>query len=260
MRTHKQILFLTILLFSFNLLMYACDTPPQNKTQTKQNVVTKKIIPPAPPDEKQHIESPKPEEIQEQAKKTEPAKDQNQNKVQTIEKTKNQQKADPIPKQKVDQPEKKLNQEQPVVKKTDPENLPASKKLKSEMEDDKKKEHRYISEGKIDPFMSPITKRIATEEKKILNRKLSPLEKLDLSQLKLVAIINMQSEKKNIAMVQESSGKGYMVKVGTYIGRNNGRIIEIRNDEIILKERIKNFNGVFEDLIKKIKLQKKDNG
>ena len=70
----------------------------------------------------------------------------------------------------------------------------------------------------------------------------------------------MSSGKKNIAMVQESSGKGYMVKVGTYIGTNYGKIIEIKSNEIIIKERIKNFKGVYEDLIKKMKLQKKENG
>ena len=260
MKNHKQILFLVILLFSFTLLLPACDTPPQNKTQKKQNVVIKRIIPLDQSDKKEKTEQPKPEPTQEQAKKTDPVNNQKQDAIKTVDKTKEQQKVDQASKPKIDQAKDQINQEQTVVTKTDPENLPVSKNLRSEMEKDKEKDKHYISEGKIDPFMSPITKRNATEEKKILNRKLSPLEKLDLSQLKLVAIILMQSGKKNVAMVQESSGKGYMVKVGTYIGTNNGRIIEIKNDEIIIKERVKNFKGVFEDRLKPMKLQKKDNG
>ncbi len=203
-------------------------------------------------------EQPETKPTKEQVKKTNQVKKPDTEKKTGV--SKNQQKTNHIPKPKIDKPKTQLNQDQTVVKTTDQKNVPISKNLQRELENDKKNENNYISAGKIDPFMSPIKKRNAAKAKKVVNRKLSPLEKLDLSQLKLVAVINMQSGKKNIAMVEESSGKGYMVKVGTYIGRNNGRIIEIKNDEIILKERIQNFNGVFEDLIKKMKLQKKDNG
>ncbi|MCD4742206.1 MAG: pilus assembly protein PilP [Desulfobacteraceae bacterium] len=202
MKTLKKVLFIAFLIFPFILLLFACDSPPQQKTEKKQNAITKKIVLPA------------------KAVKPEPAK---------------------------------------AVK---PENKDLQKddNLKDDLQKDKTDTNYYVSAGKIDPFISPIIKENNKETKKIINRKLTPLEKLDLSQLKLVAIINMSSGKKNIAMVQESSGKGYMVKVGTYIGTNYGKIIEIKNDEIIIKERIKNFKGVYEDLIKKMKLQKKDNG
>ncbi len=139
-----------------------------------------------------------------------------------------------------------------------------NKSLKDEINKDKITPY-YSSEGKLDPFISPIAKATKKEttkkgKKKRITRKLTPLEKLDLSQIKLVAVITMKSRKRNVAMVQESSGKGYMVKVGTYIGTNSGRIIKIQNDRIIIKEQIRNFNGVLEDQLKTMKLQKKDNG
>jgi len=218
MKTLKKVLFIAFLIFPFILLLFACDSPPQQKTEKKQNAITKKIVLPAKAVKPEPAKAVKPEPAK--AVKPEPAK---------------------------------------AVK---PENKDLQKddNLKDDLQKDKTDTNYYVSAGKIDPFISPIIKENNKETKKIINRKLTPLEKLDLSQLKLVAIINMSSGKKNIAMVQESSGKGYMVKVGTYIGTNYGKIIEIKNDEIIIKERIKNFKGVYEDLIKKMKLQKKDNG
>ena len=119
----------------------------------------------------------------------------------------------------------------------------------------------YVSKGKIDPFLSPIKKIIVKRRKQKQNRKkLTPLEKLDLSQLKLVAIVRMQTKKKTFAMVQESDGKGYMVKIGTYIGTNNGRIVAIKDNGIDIKEEIENFDGTTKYKITKMKLQKKDNG
>jgi type IV pilus assembly protein PilP len=241
MKNSKKILFLAFLLLSFILLFSACDSTPKQKKQQPQKVITKKILPPM-----QKINTPKKAE-------TEPVK------VATPKKAKTD-----IGKDSKTEPTKTATQKKAktatvIVAKSDDKTITKNINLKDDIEKDKTTEY-YISEGKLDPFISPIAKENSKERKKIINRKLTPLEKLDLSQIKLVAVISMKSKKKNVAMVQESSGKGYMVKVGTYIGTNNGRIIEIRNDEIIIKERIKNFKGVYEDHLKPMKLQKKDNG
>ncbi|MCK5310656.1 MAG: pilus assembly protein PilP [Desulfobacteraceae bacterium] len=181
-----------------------------------------------------------------------------QTKIQQDKKPAEVKQPEPVQKPaEVKQPEPKTDNYQASKQNTDSNNLSIDEKLKDDLEKDKSKTLFYVSEGKIDPFLSPMKKNDEKEKNKIENRKYTPLEKLDLSQLKLVAIINMQRGKKDVAMVQESSGKGYMVKVGTYIGTNNGRIVEIKNDEIIIKERIKNFKGVFEDHLKNMKLQKK---
>ena len=99
-----------------------------------------------------------------------------------------------------------------LVKK-EPEILPATHKT----------EH-YNSQGKIDPFKPLIQDK--PEEKFVKRtrpkRILTPLEKIELSQIRLVAVILMKN--KQIAMVEEASGKGYEVGIGTYIGKNEGRV------------------------------------
>ena len=105
----------------------------------------------------------------------------------------------------------------------------------------------YNPEGKLDPFASlykekPIT--VSTTGQKLLQaprRPLTPLEKVDLSQLKLVAIIRALSG--NIALVEEASGKGYVIKKGTYIGTRSGKVGKILPDRIIVEEESEDFSG-----------------
>jgi type IV pilus assembly protein PilP len=112
----------------------------------------------------------------------------------------------------------------------------------------------YIARGKIDPFEplfkdKPVFKK--TKKKRIPR---TPLEKLSLSQLKLVAIIRAPSGNK--ALVEESSGKGYVIKKGTYIGLNSGKIIKIEKNNIIIEEEIQNIQGNMEVRQIELKLQK----
>jgi len=105
----------------------------------------------------------------------------------------------------------------------------------------------YNPEGKLDPFASlykekpaaiPTTGQKLTQEPR---RPLTPLEKVDLSQLKLVAIIRALSG--NIALVEEASGKGYVIKKGTYIGTRSGKVGKILPDRIIVEEESEDFSG-----------------
>ena len=116
----------------------------------------------------------------------------------------------------------------------------------------------YNPEGKLDPF-EPLFKKervsLAVGKKKIKRRKpLTPLERVNLSQLTLVGIIRSPSG--NRALVQESSGKGYVVKKGTYIGTNSGKIVQILKDTIIIEEESEDIYGKVSITKKPIKLQK----
>lgn len=116
----------------------------------------------------------------------------------------------------------------------------------------------YTPEGKLDPF-EPLFKKervsLAVGKKKIKRRKpLTPLERINLSQLTLVGII--QAPSGNRALVQESSGKGYIVKKGTYIGTNSGKIVQILKDRIIVEEESVDILGKVSVIKKPIKLQK----
>jgi type IV pilus assembly protein PilP len=96
----------------------------------------------------------------------------------------------------------------------------------------------YDPIGKVDPFQ-PLFKE---EPKPKVDRKIqpqkpqrprTPLERLDLGQLQLTAIIF--SETKPRAMVEEASGKGYVIQIGTYIGLERGQVTDIQRDRIIIE-------------------------
>jgi type IV pilus assembly protein PilP len=116
----------------------------------------------------------------------------------------------------------------------------------------------YNPEGKLDPF-EPLFKKegvsLNVEKKKIKRRTpLTPLEKVNLSQLTLVGIIRAPSG--NRALVQEASGKGYIVKKGTYIGTQSGKVERILEDSIIVEELGENIYGKATVIKKTLKLQK----
>jgi len=103
----------------------------------------------------------------------------------------------------------------------------------------------YNPKGKIDPFLSPVKSKAEREQNKQKNTKRriprTPLEKIDISQMKLTAIV--QSSKGNLGLIEESSGKGYVVSAGAYIGLNGGKIKKILSDRLIIEEEAENVFG-----------------
>ena len=57
-------------------------------------------------------------------------------------------------------------------------------------------------------------------------------------------------------MVEEAGGKGYIVMVGTYIGRNGGVVSNIEKDRVVVHERVKNFKGDIITRTQEIKLNR----
>ena len=82
----------------------------------------------------------------------------------------------------------------------------------------------------------------------------TPLERVDLSQLKLTGII--RSPQGNKALVEEATGKGYVVTVGTYMGNQGGKITEILDNRIIVEEEIESPLGEIKKIPRQLKLQK----
>ena len=93
--------------------------------------------------------------------------------------------------------------------------------------------------GRRDPFR-PITLNLRTNVSRREN--LSPLERFELGQLKLVAII--WNIKNPTAMVEDATGLGYTVKVGTPIGSNDGQVKKIGPDALLIEEGFIDFYGV----------------
>jgi len=114
----------------------------------------------------------------------------------------------------------------------------------------------YNPKNKIDPFRplfreEPQKKEIEVTQKVERERRIprTPLERIHLNQLNLVGVI--QASGGHRGLVEESSGRGYIVSLGTYIGTNGGRVIDILNDRIIVEEET-------EDILGKLSLQKRE--
>jgi type IV pilus assembly protein PilP len=82
-----------------------------------------------------------------------------------------------------------------------------------------------------DPFR-PFTLTARTNVRRRDN--LSPLERYELGQLKLVGIV--WDIKTPTALVEDTAGLGYTVKVGTLIGTNDGKIKAIHRNEVVVEE------------------------
>jgi len=87
-----------------------------------------------------------------------------------------------------------------------------------------------------DPFRPP---RSASEDADGNVR--SPLERYDLGQLRLTAVIYGGSEPR--AVVEDDSGLGYIVKIGTHIGPNGGKVYGIDRGRITVREDYVDFYG-----------------
>jgi type IV pilus assembly protein PilP len=119
----------------------------------------------------------------------------------------------------------------------------------------------YNPEGRVDPFAplfkeEPTATTTAVQAKKVRERKIpmTPLEKVDLSQLQLKAILRTASGNK--ALVEESSGKGYVITKGTYIGTRSGTVVSILKDRVIIEEENEDALGNVTIQEKELKLQK----
>jgi Tfp pilus assembly protein PilP len=97
---------------------------------------------------------------------------------------------------------------------------------------------KYDPTGKPDPFKSFILAAAAQEEiaPNVVRRQLTPLQKMPLSEIEagLKAIIWGQLGSK--AMVEDATGKGYVVQEGTYVGQHDGIVKKIYEDRIIVEE------------------------
>jgi type IV pilus assembly protein PilP len=116
----------------------------------------------------------------------------------------------------------------------------------------------YDAIGKIDPF-APLFREKPESVKKSKHKKKkriprTPLERIDLSQLKLVGIILASSG--NRALVEESSGKGYVIKKGTYIGMNSGKVVNIKKEKVVVEEEFEDVFGKTKFRHREIKLPK----
>ena len=118
-----------------------------------------------------------------------------------------------------------------------------------------KSEQYYSRKDRIDPFAPFLHKpevEAGSQGSEVIKRApLTPLEKIAVQQLKLTAILSTPN--REMALVQEPSGKGYILNMGTYIGEKGGQVSQILKDRVIIEEPYKDVFG--KTAVRKIELK-----
>ena len=99
--------------------------------------------------------------------------------------------------------------------------------------------YTYAIEGRADPFKPFVSKQATTaagpDPNEIVdeNTGLSGMQLFEPGQLNLVGIMLSPSEE--IAFVEDQAKKGYLLKVGTLIGKR-GIVTQITSDQVLIEE------------------------
>jgi type IV pilus assembly protein PilP len=89
--------------------------------------------------------------------------------------------------------------------------------------------------GRRDPFRPP---RFSVGTR---SGPASPLQRYEIGQLRLVAIIYNTRDPR--AVVEDDEGLGYIVKVGTPIGPNGGQVASIEQGKMVVEEETVDYYG-----------------
>lgn len=106
--------------------------------------------------------------------------------------------------------------------------------------------NQFDFSNKKDPFKPFIAvkvepAKVSLETRKRMQRGALPIHSFDVSQFKLIGIITGARENK--AMVTDPNGKGYVLKEGMLIGKNDGRIVLINAAGVDVVEQFRDDNG-----------------
>lgn len=95
----------------------------------------------------------------------------------------------------------------------------------------------YDPRGKRDPFRS----YRSVEDDSGSERAVGPLGDFELGQLELSAVIWDATNPR--ALILDPGGRSYIVREGAQIGKNNGQVIHIGDNLVLVKETYENFAG-----------------
>lgn len=105
----------------------------------------------------------------------------------------------------------------------------------------------YDPVGKRDPFRSFVLER----QRQLSDHERGPLEQFDLNQLEVTGVVWETNRPR--AMIEDPSGRGYIVQEGTAIGKNSGFVVRIDDQTVLVRETYVDFLG--EATIKAIEMR-----
>ena len=82
---------------------------------------------------------------------------------------------------------------------------------------------------------------------------LTELQRFEIDKLKLIAVVVGTATP--MAMVEDPTGRGHTVKIGTLVGKRFGQVKHIRRGEIVVQEEFRDFTGKRIPQLKEMKLE-----
>ena len=233
----------------FLLLVSGCKEPPVGKSEKSPSPVVSRAIPRQP--------------VQKSVESENAVSPETSLSAQSDLALETSGESEPAKENKSTEPDKKEQDDRQKAQQQVSETGTKQNNTQTEVVSESRGSGEYVAKSMIDPFMPLIQekKEVPVPEMKKPDkpqRVLTPLEKMELSQIKLVAVVIMEDRK--IAMVEEATGKGYEVVLGTYMGKNQGRVIDITFDTIVVKEIVTDYKGSQIERLQEIKIHKKDSG
>jgi len=144
-------------------------------------------------------------------------------------------------------------QERPLTSRVPP-SVPPVQQTQEPVED-----YRYDAQGQRDP-LEPLLKPEVQEELRPVPRSDArppgPLERFDISALKLVGIVWGELGRK--ALIKGPDGKSYFATLDTYMGKYSGKVIAIENDHMVIEEQFLNAEDKVVPKTLTIPLRRKD--
>jgi type IV pilus assembly protein PilP len=112
-------------------------------------------------------------------------------------------------------------------------------------------DYAYDPLGKRDPFRSFVLDRL----KELGAASKGPLEQFDLNQLNVLGVVWETNQRR--ALVSDPSGQAYIVREGDAIGTNDGRVIRIDDNLMLVRETYVDHMG--EQTIKEVEMHVRRN-
>jgi type IV pilus assembly protein PilP len=104
-----------------------------------------------------------------------------------------------------------------------------------------------------DPFKTYFDDTLAEEKPKETDARLTDLQRIEIDRLKLVAVVVGTATP--MALVEDPSGTGHTLKIGTLLGKRLGQVKHIRRGEIVVQEEFRDYTGKRIPQLRTLKLE-----
>jgi len=115
--------------------------------------------------------------------------------------------------------------------------------------------YTYNALNRRDPFKTYFDELMLIETD---TKNLTELQRIELDKLSLVAVITGTATP--MALLEDASGRGHTVKIGTLVGKRFGQVKQIRPGEVVVQEEFRDFTGKRIPIYKTLKLRAEEEG